>query len=62
MARKPDSDGANARPRDDTIAQTGPGLPDDSSTPVEVTQEEAERIRKAVGARKPPRRTSDEPK
>jgi hypothetical protein len=33
---KPDSTGTNSRPRDETIAQTGPGIPDDSSEPVEV--------------------------
>lgn len=27
------SNGPNARPKDETIAQTGPGLPDDSSPP-----------------------------
>ncbi|RAI40957.1 hypothetical protein [Rhodoplanes roseus] len=36
--------GANARPLDDTIAQTGPGLPDDSSAPVEIDPAEERRI------------------
>ena len=39
------TDGLNDRPRDVTIGQSGPGLPDDSSQPIEVTEEEAERIR-----------------
>ncbi len=38
------SNGPNARPRDETIAQTGPGLPNDSSAPVEIDEEEARRI------------------
>ena len=37
--------GANDRPKDETIAQTGPGLPDDSTRPVEVSEEEVERAR-----------------
>jgi hypothetical protein len=38
------SNGPNARPRDEPIAQSAPGLPDDSSKPVEITPEEEERI------------------
>jgi hypothetical protein len=38
------TDGLNDRPKDVTIGQSGPGLPEDSSQPVEVTEEEAERI------------------
>jgi hypothetical protein len=34
----------NDRPRDETIAQSGDGIPDDSGKPVEVTDEEVERI------------------
>lgn len=33
------STGPNARPRDETIAQTGEGLPDDSGRPPEDTPE-----------------------
>ena len=45
---KPDSTGPNARPRDETIAQTGPGIPDDTSAPVEITPEEEKRIEKSI--------------
>ena len=38
------SNGPNARPRDATIAQTGPGLPNDTSRPVEIDEGEARRI------------------
>jgi hypothetical protein len=39
------TEGSNDRPKDSTIAQSGPGLPDDSSRPIETTDQEAERIR-----------------
>jgi len=39
------TDGLNDWPKDSTIAQSGPGLPDDSSQPIEPTEEEADRIR-----------------
>lgn len=39
------TDGLNDRPKDITIGQSGPGLPDDSSQPIEVTDEEVERVR-----------------
>jgi len=39
------TDGANDRPKDVTIGQSRPGLPDDSGEPIEVTDEEVERIR-----------------
>ncbi|MGV2103968.1 hypothetical protein [Rhizobium sp. 21-4511-3d] len=39
------TDSLNDRPKDSTIAQSGPGLPDDSSQPIEATEEEADRIR-----------------
>ncbi len=42
------SDGPNARPRDETISQSGPGLPDDSSLPVEITPEEEARITERI--------------
>jgi hypothetical protein len=44
------SNGPNARPRDASIAQTGEGLPNDSSRPVEVSEEEERRIRQKLGA------------
>ncbi|MDM9644823.1 hypothetical protein [Rhizobium sp. S163] len=39
------TDGVNDRPKDASIAQSGPGLPDDSSQPIEATDEEVERVR-----------------
>ena len=45
---KPDSTGANSRPRDETIAQTGPGIPDDTSSQVEITPEEEKNIEKSI--------------
>jgi hypothetical protein len=36
--------GLNDRPRDSTIAQSGPGLPDDSGEPIEVTADDEEKI------------------
>lgn len=45
----PISNGPNARPRDEPIGQSGHGLPDDSSRPVQITpEEEAEIARKIV--------------
>ena len=43
-----DSTGPNARPRHDTIAQTGAGLPDDAGEPVEIDEAEAARIDAAI--------------
>jgi hypothetical protein len=37
--------GLNDAPKEATIAQSGPGLPDDSSQPVEATEEVALRLR-----------------
>jgi hypothetical protein len=45
---KPDSTGTNSRPRDETIAQTGPGIPDDTSSQVEISPEEEKRIEKSI--------------
>ena len=38
------STGPNARPRNETISSTGAGLPDDTSTPVEIDPDEEKRI------------------
>jgi hypothetical protein len=38
------SNGPNARPRNETVAQTAPGLPNDSGRPVEIDPEEEARI------------------
>ena len=52
--------GANARPLDDTIAGTGPGIPDDALAPGETdlpeppTDEEVQRAAEALGAPLPP--------
>ena len=46
--RKPDSTGTNSRPRDETIAQTGPGIPDDTSQQVEISPEEEKNIEKSI--------------
>jgi len=42
------TDGLNDRSKDNTIAQSGPGLPDDSGAPIEVSDAEVERIRKQL--------------
>lgn len=47
-AAKPDSTGPNARPRNDTISQTGPGIPDDSSHQVEISPKEEKAIEKSI--------------
>jgi hypothetical protein len=39
------STGLHDRSRDDTIAQSGPGIPDDSSKAVEVSDAEVEQVR-----------------
>jgi hypothetical protein len=46
----PISDGQSGRPRDETIAQTGRGLPNDTGKPVQVDEAEAERIEKKIRA------------
>jgi hypothetical protein len=46
--QKPDSTGTNSRPRDETIAQTGPGIPDDASSQVEITPDEEKNIEKSI--------------
>lgn len=55
MSGKPDlskeppiSDGQSGRPRDETIAQTGEGLPNDTGEPVQVDEDEAKRIEKRI--------------
>lgn len=44
----PISNGPNARPRDETIAQTERGLPDDTGRPVEISPEEERRIARKI--------------
>lgn len=43
--------GLNDRPRNESIAQTAPGLPDDTGHAVEVSDEEIERTRAKLMAR-----------
>jgi len=40
--------GNNDRPKNETIAQTGGGIPDDSSAPVDVDDTEVERVRQKL--------------
>lgn len=42
------TDDLDDRPKDDTIAQTGPGIPDDSGSPIEASDEEIARIHSAL--------------
>lgn len=42
------STGANDRPVDESIAQTAPGLPDDSSRPPDVADSDVERVRRKL--------------
>ena len=44
----PISGGTNARPLDESIAQTESGIPDDSSHPVEISDEEQKAIEKKI--------------
>jgi hypothetical protein len=59
MADDRNGGGTNARPLDDTIAGTGPGIPDDSLAPGEETlpeppsPEEEKRIAKSLGVEPP---------
>jgi len=47
-AEAPISDGPNARPRNEPIGQSAPGLPNDSSKPVEITPEEEAKIKDMI--------------
>lgn len=49
----PISNGPNARPRDEPIGQSGGGLPDDSSRPVEIDPDEERRIEASIRRVKP---------
>jgi hypothetical protein len=40
--------GLNDRPRDSSIAQSGTGLPDDSSLPINVSDGDVERVREKL--------------
>ncbi len=41
------SNGPNSRPLDDTVAQTGPGIPDDAASPGYDPEADTEREREA---------------
>ncbi|MGI6852382.1 hypothetical protein [Mesorhizobium sp. 1B3] len=47
-ARPKITTGSNDRPKDDTIAQTGPGLPDDTSRPVEATDDQIKHAKESL--------------
>lgn len=47
-ARSKITTGPNDRPKDETIAQTGPGLPDDTSLPLDATDEQIERAKESL--------------
>ena len=47
---EPISNGVNARPRDESIAQSAGGLPDDTGRPIRLDQAEEQRMKeKLVG-------------
>lgn len=55
MANETDHTGTNARPLNDTIAGTGPGIPDEARAPGEEipqmpSDEEVARVAKKLGA------------
>jgi hypothetical protein len=53
--RHPISNGPNSRSRDESIGQTGPGLPDDTSQPVDIDPDEEKRISESLLNPKPER-------
>jgi hypothetical protein len=53
------STGPNSRPRNESIAQTAPGQPDDSGSQVDVEDKEVERVREKLTKE---RRKDDRPK
>ncbi len=50
-SNQPELGGVNARPKYETIAQTGEGIPDDTSHPVEIDPEEEKAIERAIRKR-----------
>jgi hypothetical protein len=40
--------GTNDRPRNETVAESAPGIPDDSGHPVELTDAEIERVKDSL--------------
>lgn len=51
--KHPISNGPNARPRDESIASTAVGLPDDTSSPVDIDPEEEKRMADKLLGRTP---------
>jgi hypothetical protein len=47
------STGPNSRPRNESIAQTAPGQPDDTSSQVNVDETEVERVREKLTKKQP---------
>jgi hypothetical protein len=48
QSERPQSDGPNARPLSDSIAQSAPGLPDDSAEPVQLDPKEEKAIERKI--------------
>ncbi len=44
----PISNGQSGRPRDETIAQTGAGLPNDTGEPIQIDADEVRRIEEKI--------------
>jgi hypothetical protein len=42
------TNGVNERPKDESIAQTEAGLPDDSSSPVDIDEKDAARFEEII--------------
>ncbi|MCJ8517972.1 uncharacterized protein with von Willebrand factor type A (vWA) domain [Pseudorhizobium tarimense] len=54
------TNGANDRPRNETIAQSGAGIPDDSSRPLEADDAEVDRVRDNLSGRSPRQQLKEE--
>ncbi|MCC2976855.1 hypothetical protein LK533_09240 [Sphingomonas sp. PL-96] len=64
MSEQKTTEGLNDRPRNETIAGTGPGIPDDALAPGEVlptapTDEEVARVARKLGAPEAPGKEQD---
>lgn len=51
--------GANDRPKSDSIAQTGPGIPDDSGAIIDVDEGQLDAMRTALGVDSPDKAGAD---
>ncbi|WP_165220330.1 hypothetical protein [Affinirhizobium pseudoryzae] len=54
------STGSNDRPKNASIAQTGPGPPDDSSAPITPSPEDEQAVRRALDTPSPRERLTRE--